>query len=442
MAKKIYITRENEKEIFKSFDNTFISALLGPRRVGKTSLTEHYINTYPERRWTKFNMDERSERKRIANGEFLQMIEESSLQKVGEKEKLWVVVDEAQKCPELFDQVKILYDKFKEENKIKFILTGSAHLNLHQLSAETLAGRVDLLKLREFNLKETVKLLNKNISMEYKMAFNIIFNSKNIELLKDLHSSIRPFQKLLLEALDQQLLWGGLPEVLKIESKKARLKYLSNYLQTYLEKDIREIITINDLNLYENLMKIMAEQTGSLRDDQKVINALNCSRNTIQKYQGYLIATWQYIEFEPYIKNTLKRIVKSPKIHLKNNGLISYFTGIKELPILIQTASIGHRFENWFLNELNSFMDYLNEYHKIYFWRTYSGQEIDFIVQIGQKVIPFEVTYSKQIIRKKIRNLKSFLNHNPKTLFAVYLYLGPLKFDKKDKILFIPAWMV
>lgn len=442
MERKIYIFRENEREIFESFEGGFISALLGPRRVGKTTLVKHYMNAHPEKKWVQFNMDERKQRQQIARGELLLMIEESALQKVGGQKKLWVVVDEAQKCPELFDQVKMLYDEFKGKNKIKFILTGSAHLNLHQLTAETLAGRVDLLRLREFNLREIARLFNKEIILEYETALHLIFNSKNVESLQELYSNIRPFQKVFSLALEEQLVWGGLPEVLEIESEKGRLNYLSNYLQTYLEKDIREITTINDLTLFENLMKVMAEQTGSVRDDQKVINALQCARNTMQKYQGYLIATWQYIEIEPYIGNTLKRLVKSPKGYLKNNGLISYFTGIKELSILNQTGLVGHRFENWFLNELNSFMDPISEYHNLYFWRTHSGQEVDFIVQIGEEIIPFEITYSLQPLQKKIRNLKAFLENNPKANFAVYVYRGILKFDKNTQILFLPAWMI
>ena len=93
----MYIFRENETEIFASFEGPFVSALLGPRRVGKTTLTKHYINTHPKRSWVQFNMDIREERQRIASGELLLMIEELSLQKIGSKEKVWVVIDEAQK---------------------------------------------------------------------------------------------------------------------------------------------------------------------------------------------------------------------------------------------------------------------------------------------------------------------------------------------------------
>jgi predicted AAA+ superfamily ATPase len=438
----MYILRENEMEFFTSFEGPFISALLGPRRVGKTTLVKHYMDIHPERKWVQFNMDERKQRQRIANDELLSMIEESALQRVGGGRKLWIVIDEAQKCPELFDQVKLLYDKFKEKDKIKFILTGSAHLNLHKLAAETLAGRVDLLRLREFNLREIALLFNRELVLLRDTAFHLIFNAQNGNALQEHYSSLRPFQKILNEALEQQLIWGGLPEVLQMKTEKERLRYLSNYLQTYLEKDIREIPTINDLNLYENLMKIMAEQTGSIRDDQKVLNALQCSRMTMQKYLGYLTASWQYVEIEPYIVSTLKRLVKSPKGYLQNNGLISYFTGITEFSILNQTGLIGHRFENWFLNELNSFMDSIGDYHRVFFWRTHSGQEVDFVVQVGEKILPFEVTYSVQILPKKIHNLKVFLKDNPITSFAIYLYRGPLKFDKEDNILFLPAWMV
>jgi len=438
----MYVLRENEKEIFESFEGEFVSALLGPRRVGKSTLVQHYMKSHPKRVWVKFNMDVRAQRQRIADEELLVMIEESALMKVGGKEKLWVVIDEAQKCPELFDQVKILYDEYKGQNKIKFILTGSAHLNLHQLAAETLAGRVDLLRLRGFNLRELTRLSNKQINFDYPTAFDLLINSHAPSSLEELYFSLRPFQKVLTQMLEHHFVWGGLPEVLECKTENDRYKYLSNYLQTYLEKDIREVTNIGDLAMYENLMKVMAEQTGALRDDQKVVNALSCSRNTIQKYQGYLTATWQYIEIEPYIGNTLKRLVKSPKIYLINNGLISYFTGIKDLNILDQTGLIGHRFENWFLNEIKVFMDSKVEYHNVYFWRTHQGIGVDFVVEFGKKILPIEVTYSTQILPKKIRSLQALLEDEPKAEYAIYLYRGPFKFDKDNKILFLPAWMV
>ncbi|MBM3198396.1 MAG: DUF4143 domain-containing protein, partial [Chlamydiae bacterium] len=82
------------------------------------------------------------------------------------------------------------------------------------------------------------------------------------------------------------------------------------------------------------------------------------------------------------------------------------------------------------------------EFHQIYFWRTHSGQEVDFVVQLGEKTIPFEVTYSPQALPKKVRNLKAFLEDTPKEALAVYLYRGPLQYNKEDNILFLPTWMI
>ena len=366
---KKYIVRANEKFLFESFERSLISALLGPRRVGKTTLLNYYMKLHPERKWVIFNMDVLSQRKRIANEELEVMIEQEALQKIGGSQKIWVFIDEAQKCPELFDQVKLIYDAHKNQDHVKFILTGSAHLNLHKLTAETLAGRVELLHLREFNLKEMTHLMHPDITFPSDSPFEIIFSSKDFSKSKfqEMFLSLRPFQNFFETSLDNHLLWGGLPEIFEEKSEKLYLKYLGDYLQTYLEKDIRAVETINDMQAFENLMKISAELTGSLRDDKKIIDALHCSRNTLSKYRAYLLATLQYMEIYPYIQSSVKRLIKSPKGYVTNNGLVSYLTGIHDLTVLKTTGLIGSRFENWFLNEMQTWLDTRLERHQIFF---------------------------------------------------------------------------
>lgn len=439
---KKYIIRANEKLFFDSFERRYISALLGPRRVGKTTLVDHYIQLHPERKWARFTMDALSQRNRIAQEELALMIEEAVLQRIGGTEKIWIFIDEAQKCPELFDQIKILYDTYKSRNMLKFILTGSAHLNLHKLTTESLAGRVEILNLREFNLRELAQLEHQSIQFPQDGALDIIFNSKEITSLQKIVSEIRPFQKLLEQSLMTHLLWGGLPEIIEEPTEEYRLKYLGDYLQTYMEKDIRSIDTIGDIQLYYNLLKISAEQTGSLRDDAKIIEALHCSHITLSKYRGYLNATLQYRELFPFIQSTLKRIVKSPKGYVINNGLISYLTGIFDLQILKTSGQIGHRFENWFLNEAQSWLDTQSQKNALYFWRTHAGAEIDVIIERGRQIVPCEITFSPSIQSKKINNLKNFLKNSPNASVGVYCYTGPLSFDLENKILFLPAWVL
>jgi predicted AAA+ superfamily ATPase len=369
------------------------------------------------------------------------MIEESALQKLGGEKKIWVAIDEAQKCPALFDQVKLIYDKYKNQNAIKFILTGSGFLTLHQLSAESLAGRIELNHLREFGLQETA-ILQTGKKLPMVSLLDIICDHQKPSAILQNLDALLPFRQIFQEALETQLVWGGLPELLLLTNKNERLNYLGNYLQTYLEKDIRAITTITDLNIYQKLMEITANQTSSVRDDTRIINALGCSRDTLKKYRGFLEATLIYREIYPYINSSLKRLVKSPKGYLTNNGLISYLLGIDTLSILEKTGMIGARFENWVLNELQIWLDRDPRKHQIYFWRTSTGTEVDFIVHRPPDVFPFEVTYSNQISTKKLKNLKQFMQQEKNAQTGFYIYKGEYRYDPENNIYFLPAWVL
>ena len=150
----------------------------------------------------------------------------------------------------------------------------------------------------------------------------------------------------------------------------------------------------------------------------------------------------QYKEIYPYINSTIKRVVKSPKGYLINNGIISYLTGIYDLSILTQTGLIGHRFENWLLNELLVWTDAQVEHDTIYFWRTTGGSEVDFVVSIGAQIIPIEVTYSTHALPKKARHLKEFIEREPKAKWGIYVYNGNFQIDHSHKIIYLPAWMI
>jgi len=336
----------------------------------------------------------------------------------------------------------LLYDRYIHQDAIKFILTGSGFLNLHQLVAESLAGRVELFYLREFGIREIMLLQNADIKLPRAAMLSMLANHFSEQVLMNTAKKLRPFREKLQQALHTQIIWGGLPEVLLKTETSDRRRYLSNYLQTYLERDIRAIENIADINLYQRLMKISAEQTGSIHDDKKIIEALGCARNTLKKYRGVLQATLQYQEIFPFIGNSVKRLVKSPKGYLTNNGLISYLTELETLPVLKSSTHIGYRFENWFLNELLIWLDNETKHHEIYFWRTCSGVEVDFVVTLGQDIYAFEIIYSNAIDKKKVRQLLTFMNDEPNTRLGVYIYNGELQFDIEKNILFLPAWLV
>jgi len=434
----MYIQRMNAKSIEMSFENGFITAVLGPRRIGKTSLVMNYVQRNPDKIWVSLNMDDMFQRERVKKMQLSEMISEGARQVIGEN-KIWVTIDEAQKCPELFDQIKILYDCYKDQDKIKWILTGSAILSLHRLSAESLAGRIELHYLSEFNLREQSLLTE--LSMPTDSLLDQLV-SPDEEGLSDYMSRIMPYKPILKNNLDQTLVWGGFPELLSLDSLDRKILYLNNYLQTYLEKDVQSVESILDLMLYRRMMDIFAEQTGSVRDDNCILQALHCARDTLKKYRGYLEATLLYVDIYPYIESHLKRLVKSPKGYCLNNGLISVLTGITDGNILEKTGGIGHRLENWFLNELRTWLARMPEQSTIYYWRTSSGAEVDFIVVKKPWVYPFEVTQSQAIPYKKLRNLKTFMQDEPKAKWGYFIYPGNFRIDRENRIIYIPSWAV
>ncbi len=435
----MYADRINQDVIFESFEGSFVTAILGSRRVGKSYLTAEYMRRHPDRSWVKLNMDEIDVREAVQQGKLRRIIDDISEIQIGAGQKIWVVIDEAQKCPDVFDQVKMLYDEFKDKNAIKIILTGSGYLHLHQFSAETLAGRIELFYLREFGLRETIKLLHQK-RIDKNLTLSLICDASKVDLWQQHIDAISPLRRKAIDSLKSLVLFGGLPEVLTQTTKEKKLKYLSGYLQTYLEKDVRDINTIDNLDLYKKLMEIVAEQTGSIRQDTKILQSLGCNRETLKKYRGYLIATLMYHEVYPYIGSPMKRITKSPKGYLLNNGLASYLSRISDLEILEKTGLIGHRFENWFLNELLIWLDREVKYSYVNYWRTSAGVEVDFVVVKKPEVYPFEVTYSEKIQAKKLKNLKQFLRDEPKAKIGYYVYMGEYRYDEKERICFLPAW--
>jgi len=436
-----YTTRCLEERLEKAFEGPLITAVLGPRRVGKTTLIHHYLQKHPQTNIVSLNMDSLSQRETVERGELETMILTTLRRHLEPNQLVVVAIDEAQKCPALFDQIKILYDRYKDQKAIKFILTGSALLDLHRLSAESLAGRIHLYTLSAFNLLEAAHLQHQ-INLPSRV-FEQMFSEKiNEKAWEEVFHALKPYSTVLQETLMDLLCWGGFPEILLMKTTSDRLDYLANYLQTYLEKDVRALHSITDLTLYRHLMEIIATQTGSIRDDTRLIEALGCHRETLNKYRSYLSATLLYQDISPYIHSPLKRLVKAPKGYLTNNGLVSFLEGIYDPILLNKTGKIGHRLENWFLTELSAWLNRCVGHHSIHYWRTSGGAEVDFIVKAPPFIIPFEVTHTSQIDPKKVRHLLHFREYEPEVKLSFYIYNGDFKLDLRHQIIFLPAWAI
>lgn len=439
----MYIHRAIQAEIEASLKRTNVTAILGPRRVGKSSLIKNYSKSVKNGIWCTINLDQLSIRERISNQELLQIVVENARQNIGGKEKIWVAIDEAQKSPELFDQIKLIYDEWIDKDKIKFILTGSGHLTLHKLSTESLAGRIELYYMQPFTLRELGAVQIDELNTNSILKCLTDKNSKELpNILQEEVNSLLPYKHILMNSLHESLIWGGFPELTKYSANSDKKRYLSNYIDTYLEQDIRAINTISDLNLFKNMMRVIAQQTGSLRDDNKICQALSCHVDTLKKYRGYLYATLLYIELHPFIEAMLKKLVKSPKAYMLDNGLITSLTGLDDYGILEATGKVGNRFENWFIQELRSWLAGESDRSEINFLRLSSGTEVDFIVSIRGNIFPFETTYGENPERRKVANLKRFMEYTPEVRWAFYIYNGKYMVDEANRIIFLPAWSI
>jgi uncharacterized protein len=198
-----YTKRAHEQRIFSAFKGSMITGILGPRRVGKSTLVDHYINQYPDNTVVRLNMDKMSVREQVKAGKLETLILTVIQRHLQPKHRVWVTIDEAQKCPEVFDQIKVLYDQFKDQDAIKFILTGSA-----------------------FSLSEAVKL-QYDIDIHHNIFDLIDPFEVNENRWREYFHYLIPYSKRLKEALVELLIWGGLPEVLMLSCSADRLDYLA-----------------------------------------------------------------------------------------------------------------------------------------------------------------------------------------------------------------------
>lgn len=435
----MFVTRLNQLKIFQAFENPFVTLLLGPRRVGKSCLVEYYFNGHPQKNLVFLNLDELEIRHAVDDGKLQQLVQNKLGFKLEElTQKVYLVVDEAQKSPALFDQIKILYDRFKNTGHFKCILTGSGSLSLSRHSSESLAGRLFSYELSPFVLQESYAL--RHGEQDIARPFSQLMMDADRSQTENLILSLQPIRQALEQCLQEQLIWGGFPEVLELSGAEDRKTYLANYRQTYLEKDIRSLEQVGDLRAFNQLLEMLAYQTGNLRQDKRLYDALGISPQTLSKYLSILEATCLYYEVPPYIHTPFKRLFKSTKSYLVDNGLLSFLRGIYGLDLLEGADVVGVWFENWVMGCIKTILAAQFLGPKFYFWKTTGNVEVDLILEFENHIIPIEIKYSQRPDTKKTKHLKRFLIEEPRAPFGILIYNGPYQYHPKDRILYFPAW--
>ena len=433
------IKRHLWSDLVSDLDKERITILLGPRQVGKTTLLLRLIEHLKEKGVDErsifyYNFDDidlRSNMKR--DFRFIQKdIEKRTGTPIENGSKIYLFLDEGQKCPSVFELVKLFFDK---NYPLKCFISGSSSLNIKDKSVETLSGRVHYFYLSPVSFSES-------IGQDFGL-YRHLENINNLQDIKELASfgyrHIEKYQRLFYRLL----FLGGLPKIISLKDEDS-ISYLNDFLSSYLDKDIKDIGAKVDIESFHLSFKYLSSYCADLFNFSKLGEDLGIKRDSLYRYFELLEKTLVVKTVSPFIFPQMKHIFKSRKLFFFDNGVVNRLKGFISFEEVVRAQFMGKVFENFIFQNLYSRS--LNDLKKpdFYYYRDYQDHEIDFIYQRGGNTIPIEASYTTQISGKKLRNFSRFFSLFPKAQYGIIFYLGEIKKLKvKDKRIFaVPYFLV
>jgi uncharacterized protein len=346
-----------------------VIAVTGPRQSGKTTLLKTMFSDY--RYVSLENPDARQFAENDPNGFF----------KLYDKQ---VIFDEVQRVPSLFSYIQTLVDDSKIMGQ--FILSGSQNFHLMENITQSLAGRVALFKLFPFDFNELAT------------------------------------EGLLSNDYLQNMLRGFYPAIYDrdIPSKI----FYANYIQTYVQRDVSELIAVKDIRLFQNFIALCATRAGQLLNLNSLANECGISQPTAKSWLSALESSYIVFQLNPYYKNYSKRIVKTPKLYFYDTGLLLHLLKISNAEQLLTHPIKGNLFENLVVSEMVKQMYHANNPQDIYFWRDSSGHEIDLLIDMGAHLSIVEIKAGLTIMPEMFKTLEWFENTSQLPNLSKYLVYG------------------
>jgi predicted AAA+ superfamily ATPase len=330
-----------------------ILAVTGPRQSGKTTLLKELFSDY--RYVTLENPNTRS---------FASEDPIAFLNQYDQK----VILDEVQRVPELFSYIQGRVDESKLMGQ--YILSGSQNFHLINSITQSLAGRVALFKLLPLDFSEL----------------------KNPGLLADsyLEAGIKGFYPAIFDRDIDPIV------------------FYANYIQTYIEKDVTELMNIRDLKLFRTFLGLCAGRSGQLLNISGLANECDISHTTAKAWLSILESSYIIFLLQPYHQNFNKRLVKSPKLYFYDTGLLSHLLGIRTTGELEENRLKGHIFENMILAEYQKQNHHLYLHRDYYFWQDSNAHEVDLLMKTGQGFSIFEIKATQTISTALFKEMDRF----------------------------------
>lgn len=353
-----------------------VIAITGPRQAGKTTLARNLFRDKPY--ISLENPDER---------EFALADPKRFLARFPQG----AILDEVQRCPQLLSWLQGLVDE--RQRMGDFVLTGSAQFSLIESITQTLAGRV-----------------------------------ARVELLPLSASELGHVNKLP-DTLTQMLFQGGYPTL--YDRPVSPQDWFSNYVATYVERDVRQLIAVRDLGQFQTFVKMCAARTGQLLN----LTALgaDCGISAVTAKQWLTVLETSYIVtlLRPHFRNYGKRLVKTPKLYFLDSGLAAWLMGIRDAKTLETHAARGALFETWVVSELYKQRLNAGLAPDLFFWRDNSGQEIDILCETSQGLQAIEIKSGSTYASDWTQSLKKWQSlAGTESLGLTILYGGTNNFDR------------
>lgn len=361
------IERKAESKLREMAKKFPVITITGPRQSGKTTLCRSLFADY--RYVSLENPDIRSYAQNDPRG-FL------------EEYNKHVIIDEAQHVPQLFSYIQGLVDESKLPGQ--FILTGSQNFLLLEKISQSLAGRAYIFHLLPLSYGEISNTNNPNLS---------------------------------------EMIWkGGYPAI--YDRQLSPSDFFPSYIQTYIERDVRSVINIKDLNLFNTFLKVCAGRAGQLFKASSIANEIGVDYKTVQSWLSILEMGFIVFRLNPWYVNFNKRIVKTPKLYFYDTGLLCHLLGINKAKDFNLHFAKGALFENFVIVEYIKESRNKGDNTSPYFWRDNTGNEIDLLEEIGQELKIIEIKSGKTIRDDFFKGLNYFDKIQSNYTISKYLVYG------------------
>ena len=380
-----------QQRLEDALDDTPVVLIHGPRQCGKTTLAKMVGDL---RGYTYLSFDD------------VNLVAAAKADPVGFVDRLpeKVILDEIQHVPELFGSIKHAVDRQRSAGR--FLLTGSANVLLLPRLSDSLAGRIEIIHLHALSRCEIEAsgrgLLEQLFRGEFEAGMFKKLGSKLAELVVE----------------------GGFPEPLQRASSRRKRQWYQNYINTLVQRDIRDLARISNLDSIPKILELASSQSAQLLNKQALAAPFQMSRQTVDSYFTLLQNIFLVDVLPPWHSNRSKRLIKTPKVHMSDTGLASALLGLSAEPLDRDRTMLGHLLESFVYNELRRQASWSDSDVKFYHFRDKDQFEVDIVMEQNGDMVAVEVKAAATVMEKDFRGLKKL-----RSLAGSSWKMGVLFFD-------------